>query len=163
MSDELPQLASDLFRIAVDPENLYIGGLSMGGYGALLCALTHPERYAGCAAFSSGADIRETCAIRPDSELPKELEPHIKAAFGDPPMIPDTSDLYWLAERVPSKLNLYMTCGRQDFTYDSNLRLRDVLRRNSSVSLKWEEWDGVHEWGFWNLSIKKFFEKYIEE
>lgn len=29
----------------------------MGGYGALKCALTYPEQYFGCAAFSSACDM----------------------------------------------------------------------------------------------------------
>ena len=32
------------------------------GYGALKCALTSPERYAGCAAFSAVTDLRAAMA-----------------------------------------------------------------------------------------------------
>ncbi|MBQ6147997.1 MAG: esterase family protein [Oscillospiraceae bacterium] len=163
ITEELPELASQLFQVAVDPENLYIGGLSMGGYGALLCALTYPERYAGCVAFSAGADVKGVNKLNTDPSLAKDMDTSMKAIFGDPIVVPDTSDLYWLAERVPSKLDLYMTCGRQDFTYESNVRLRDVLKTNKNVKLEWEEWDGIHEWGFWDVSIAKFFEKYIKD
>ena len=40
ISEELPVLCETLFHVAVDPDNLMIAGLSMGGYGALRCALT---------------------------------------------------------------------------------------------------------------------------
>lgn len=34
-------------------------GLSMGGYGALKCALKYPEQYAGCAAFSPACILQD--------------------------------------------------------------------------------------------------------
>ena len=166
ITQELPVLASEMFNVATDPENLYIGGLSMGGYGALLAALTYPEKYSGCAAFSSGADIKgivKTALEGAGNTVSQGLDVAAKAIFGNPPVIPDTSDLYWLAQRVNHPLRVYMTCGKQDFLYDSNTRLRDVLKKNPNVELQWEEWDGVHEWGFWDVSIQKFFEKYITD
>ena len=53
ITDELPRLAANTLRVPVDPAHLYVGGLSMGGYGALKCALTYPERYAGCISLSA--------------------------------------------------------------------------------------------------------------
>ena len=35
-----------------------MAGLSMGGYGALKLALTHPERYAAAASLSGALDLR---------------------------------------------------------------------------------------------------------
>ena len=52
LTRELPRLVSDLFRVSSAPEDTVILGASMGGFGALKAALTFPERYAACAAFS---------------------------------------------------------------------------------------------------------------
>ena len=163
VSQELPELASQLFKVAVGPEDLYVGGLSMGGYGAMLCALTYPERYRACAAFSSGADVRGVRGMSMNPDLKNGMDAAMKAIFGDPLNIPDSSDLYMLADKVSTPLTVYMTCGRQDFTFESNCRLRDRLQANPNVALEWEEWDGIHEWGFWDVSISRFFEKYIRD
>lgn len=56
--DELPRLCRHMFGLSDKRELNYVMGLSMGGCGALKCALTTPERYAGCAAFSAVADFR---------------------------------------------------------------------------------------------------------
>lgn len=54
VSTELVEIIHKMFRLPVDRENLFIGGLSMGGYGALKVALTCPDRFSKCIAFSSG-------------------------------------------------------------------------------------------------------------
>ena len=59
ITEELPELAAKQFNISVAPEDLMIAGLSMGGYGALACGLSHPERFMGIGAFSSVANLRK--------------------------------------------------------------------------------------------------------
>ena len=57
--EELPQICSRLFGLSLRREKNYIMGLSMGGYGALKCALSAPKRYAGCAAFSAAIEVEQ--------------------------------------------------------------------------------------------------------
>ena len=45
VSQELPEFIQSMFPVSSRVEDTYIAGLSMGGYGALLHGLTHPERY----------------------------------------------------------------------------------------------------------------------
>ena len=64
VSEELPAVCRRMFGLGAAREQNYIFGLSMGGYGAMKCALTYPERYAGAASFSGVADLRCTIAHR---------------------------------------------------------------------------------------------------
>ena len=57
VAKELPQKMRKMFGFSAKREKNMIAGLSMGGYGALKCALTYPEQYFGCAAFSSACDM----------------------------------------------------------------------------------------------------------
>ena len=57
ISEELPEFVTNYFPISTKPEDTYIAGLSMGGYGALMHGLTHPERYHAIGAFSAGLHI----------------------------------------------------------------------------------------------------------
>ena len=57
VSEELPQRVRELFRLSERPEDTFVAGLSMGGYGALRLALTHPERYAAAASLSGAVDV----------------------------------------------------------------------------------------------------------
>ena len=48
--DELPELVFANFP--VDPKRVGVFGHSMGGHGALICALKRPERFRSCSAFA---------------------------------------------------------------------------------------------------------------
>lgn len=104
INQELPTLCRRFFGIQPVPERTYIMGLSMGGYGAMKCAFTAPQQYAGCAGFSSVAEIqaelpqlcrwmkirqfsrtalcrhRMICLI--GGEIPRRNVPHAPPVFG---------------------------------------------------------------------------------
>lgn len=50
VTDELPRLLANAFPI--DPERLGISGHSMGGHGALVCALRRPDRFRSVSALA---------------------------------------------------------------------------------------------------------------
>jgi S-formylglutathione hydrolase FrmB len=57
LTEELPTQLSQQFGLDTSPERSFLAGQSVGGYGAMKCALTYPERYAGAAAFSAPLDL----------------------------------------------------------------------------------------------------------
>ena len=57
LSEELPELVESFFRVSQRREDTYVAGLSMGGYGAVKLALTHPERFAAAASLSGALDV----------------------------------------------------------------------------------------------------------
>lgn len=161
LTEELPTLAAEMFGVSVSPKDLMIAGLSMGGYGALKCALTYPEKYCACAAFSSACDLREIAANADVLEQTKGIHHTFEAIFGAPVAMPDESDLFLLAERNAARFNelqLYMACGKQDFLYESNVRLSNLMCTKSLKRFLYEERDGTHEWGFWDESIRRMLD-----
>ncbi|MCI8662203.1 MAG: esterase family protein [Hungatella sp.] len=166
ISEELPVLCETLFHVAVDPDNLMIAGLSMGGYGALRCALTYPGRYAACGAFSSGCNIRGSLAKSDVTDGPaKGFIRSLRAIFGENLEIPDESDIYWLAQHLgeeAKKIRMYMTCGRQDFLYEDNLKLKGILETCGLKEFVYEDWDGIHEWGYWDVAIQRFLKIFVK-
>ncbi len=157
MTEELPSLCATLFNASFAPEDLMIAGLSMGGYGALKCALTYPERYVACGAFSSACDIRAMAHL--DVTPTRGFLNTYRAVFGDPLHIPDSSDLYALAERSGDRLRhmrIYMSCGLQDRLRESNARLAGLLVQRPTRQFLYDERPGEHEWGCWDASIQDF-------
>ena len=67
-----------MFGLGAAREQNYIFGLSMGGYGAMKCALTYPDRYAG-AAFRASV----ICAGRSNAAHVSLHESEITAIFGE--------------------------------------------------------------------------------
>lgn len=57
ISEELPKICRDMFRIFNRRENNFVAGLSMGGYRALKTALRYPECFAAAASFSGAVNI----------------------------------------------------------------------------------------------------------
>ena len=50
-------MVGQFFRVSQEPADTFVAGLSMGGYGALKLALTHPERFAAAACLSGALDL----------------------------------------------------------------------------------------------------------
>lgn len=143
VSKEVPEFASNYFPISDEPEHSYIAGLSMGGYGALLHGLTHPERFAAIGSFSG--------AVMPTGN-PEEIE-----GLVDGPL-----DVTWLAKtaldgekKVPP---LYIACGEEDMLYQLNVAFKDVLTEHHA-DITWVSVPGFkHEWRFWHQQIEAFLD-----
>lgn len=150
--DELPKICRNFFGFSEKREQNYLMGLSMGGYGALKCALTTPERYAGVATFSAVADMaRFVTAL---SENKKQFQ----AIFGPELRLREEDDLLKLAAKAEGKglPRFYMACGAQDelSLCPDNLRLSDLLK-DRGADVTFESWDGQHNWDFWDPAAKK--------
>lgn len=145
--DELPKICRNFFGFSEAREKNYIMGLSMGGYGALKCALTSPERYAGVATFSAVADIREFVNTLGNNKK------QFQAIFGQALEIPEACDLMALARNadIATLPRIYMACGEQDALYDANTRLSALLQERGA-DIRFEHWTGNHDWVFWDTA-----------
>jgi putative tributyrin esterase len=128
-----------------------VAGLSMGGYGALKHAFTHPERYAAVASLSGVARIQGLVDDLPRPEL-------VERVFGGD-FAPE-DDLFQLLETVDaaSLPALYVGCGtEEDALLRHNTELVGALRARGvepHVDLR----PGVHEWGLWDAQIRDVIE-----
>ncbi len=143
IAKELPQIIEDMFNVSSAREDRYIGGLSMGGYGAMKIALTERGRYAAAIALSPVADIKN-----------KLFADHLIPVFGD--TIPDSADLFWLASEHnndPIKPRIYMTVGENDFMYDDNIKLRKHFEM-LDYDYTFVQTQGDHSWDLWDRTIQ---------
>ena len=165
ITEELTALAGEMFQISTTAEDLMIAGLSMGGYGALACGFTYPERYSGVGAFSSVANLRKFVCDDAFASR-KELQGWIKdrtGIFGEAVNYPTDKDLFYLADKASQSAKqprIFMTCGTEDFMYDDNVELRDYMR-TKNLDFCYEEWPGIHEWGFWDKSIQMMLKHFL--
>lgn len=160
ITEELPKLVSEMFQISVEPEDLMIAGLSMGGYGALKCGLTYPERYSAVGAFSSASDMEGFVTNIPVRKETVGFDRDVAGMFGETLNIPDMSRLKHLTDLCAGKEKLpkiYMACGRQDELFDQNIELRDYMIEKG-LPHKWEDWEGIHDWDFWDVAIQNFLQ-----
>ena len=114
LAEELPQYLANLFALRPAREDTLVAGLSMGGYGAMKCALLHPERYAAAAAFSGVLSL----AIF-QTHAGDERQDEFAHIFGDLRKLPGSQHdpAVWLANAAknPAGLpRLYVSCGTAD-------------------------------------------------
>lgn len=158
ISRELPKLCAHYFGLSTLREQSYIMGLSMGGYGALKCALTYPGRYAGCASFSAVTDIRRRAEQCPDSRGRGEFQ----AIFGPEGKAPAKASLFDLldrrgAEKLPK---FFVTCGEQDGLYEENCRFVRALEEKGAA-VDFRHWPGDHSWDLWDRSVEMAMDLFL--
>ena len=160
ITEELPELCYNLFRLPKEKKNNYVMGLSMGGYGAMKCALNYPEKYAGCAAFSAAMDMRGILKDIDNNQIFKVNE--AKACFGQELILPENCDLAEvLKKKEASELPpFYITCGEQDTLYEANDRMVQALEEHG-CEVTFEHWEGDHTWAVWDRSVRQAIDKLI--
>ena len=157
VSEELPQTMHHFLRLSKKPEDTYVAGLSMGGYGAMRLALTYPERFAAAASFSGAVDI-----IGRLKDLPEERLHNWRRVLGDLDRVQETEvDTFYLMKKnanAPHKPRLYVSCGTADFLYGEHQAFVPALKANGWDVTHFEKPDTTHEWGFWDEQIKAFID-----
>ncbi|MEG2813575.1 MAG: alpha/beta hydrolase-fold protein [Oscillospiraceae bacterium] len=158
VSTELIDFAHSMFNLPNSREKSYIAGLSMGGYGALKCALRKPEQYKACASFSSVCDIKNMI----NEKMPAANVDQLIAVLGQDLKVPETDDLYLLSLNLPKtcRPKIFMTCGTEDMLYPQNQSLKSHFEKNG-YDITFNEWEGDHNWDFWEQSLKIMFDFYF--
>jgi putative tributyrin esterase len=144
VSEELPRVVGQFFNVSQEPADTFVGGLSMGGYGALKLALTHPDRFAAAAALSGGIDVREI-ARRPER---REL---LHRVWGG--TVPPEADLFALLDRADHVPPLHLSCGTDDVLYDACVRFADAATA-AGVDVTTDFRPGGHVWSLWDAVIQ---------
>lgn len=164
VSKELPRISSNMFGLSQERRLNYIMGLSMGGYGALKSVFNLPDRYEGCATFSAVTDIADSVAnMRGQRALEYE------AIFGKGRTVSKDCNLFAMLESfkhsgapASEMPQFYMSCGRQDELLAQNERFASELS-SAGLDCRFESWDGVHNWDFWDPAVEKAFAFFFEE
>lgn len=155
---ELPDVIERIFRARSDRGSRAIGGLSMGGYGALRAALERPDRYcsvhshSGALTWGSADFYKELAAQTWRSQSFVE---EMRRVFGPEP---DGSrhDLFALARAARRKKPLpkiRLDCGREDYLIEANRRFSRELA-SLRIAHEYIENDGGHDWAYWDRHIQ---------
>ena len=157
IGEELVAVTRKMFHLSTRREDTFIGGLSMGGYGALRNGLAYPETFSCIAALSSAVHIFELPLDTPGRTIIGE-----DWVLGDMKAAAKTinNPRVGLAQIKEQKLPLpkiYMACGLQDHLLFASQAIRDHFREEG-IDLTYEEHDGKHDWIFWDTQIRKVLE-----
>ncbi len=164
ITEELPALCGAMFGISQKREDTFVAGASMGGYGALKCALSRPDLYSGCAGLSGAYDIHfvrdELC------KKPEDLSGG-QAILGKELEIEPENDLFALGAKIAllpeaQRPKLFFYCGTEDYLYEQGVKFFEHLDA-LSYGYFYEEGPGGHDWDFWDPAIKKVIESFAAD
>jgi S-formylglutathione hydrolase FrmB len=126
-----------------------IGGLSMGGYGALRVGLGYPQTFASITAHSG--------ALMHGSRAPAGGEgEELWRVFGPAPAGTDHDLLYLarLAQRARRLPKIRLDCGSDDFLLADNREFHQRMRR-AGIAHEYVEFAGAHNWDYWDQRIQE--------
>ena len=147
------------YRIRSTKEFRAIGGLSMGGYGALGLSMRNPDVFSSCIALSSGTFSDEEIVKQSDDQY----NTFFKNIYGNNLKGEARLTEAWkannplhLIHNVPvEKLNgirFYIDCGDDDFLYKGNSLLH-IEMRDLNISHEYRVRNGGHSWSYWRTGL----------
>lgn len=155
ITDELVQFTRRTFPLSRKREDTFIGGLSMGGYGAIVAGLKAPHTFQGCIGFSP-AMINGMIV---ENRHPYLNEQAAKTLFGLDKLSDFNGcpwDLNQLAKdhgRDETKARFFLCCGKDDIRFADN-KAFSALLIGLGYQVAWREGEGGHEWNFWNSLLE---------
>ncbi len=147
---ELLQVMRNTFPLSDRREDTFIGGLSMGGYGAVRNGMKYAENYSRIIGLSSAlfkfeSDSRGN-GVFGDSKTARESDMNYLVAYEN------------LKRRVAAgefpMPEFYLACGTKDGLLGQTRSFRDLLS-SEGVAVTYDEEDRGHDWDFWDSQIKK--------
>lgn len=154
---ELVEVTRGMFSLSRRREDTLIGGLSMGGYGAIRNGLKYRDTFSAILAFSSALILNQYLSgvleQNPQMGVPPAYYRHIfgpreQAAGGEA----DTVALAAAAAAEKNGPSLFLACGSEDFLFENNLEFHQALEGIPYPHTWWVE-PGVHNFDFWNRSL----------
>jgi S-formylglutathione hydrolase FrmB len=157
--DEVPAFCRRIFPLSPRSEDTTIGGLSMGGFGALHSGLAHSDIFGNIIALSSALITDEVSKMKEGQGNPIAPYSYYLHTFGPPEKIPGShSDPKALAKELLEQKKpiprMYMACGTEDFLIQENRNFHKYLA-DLDIKHEYVEGPGIHDWIFWNTYLAR--------
>lgn len=153
ITEDVPDAITQEIAITSTTSPLFITGLSMGGYGALLIGAKYANRFKAFSGLSSITAFDQLSKFYENGDLEA-----IRKNVTDQPAVADTI----LKNR--HHLSPFMfDCGASDLLVEENRKLHAELSANQ-IPHQYNEYEGEHNWLYWQQHIAEhllFFNKQI--
>lgn len=160
VANELVAHVDDSYRTRSVSRYRAIAGLSMGGFGALLLAMNHPDLYSTSVGLSAGIFTDDELIALPDADFENgfahwlgdglEGEERITKAWRD-------HSLLYLAQHLPTedlqKTRWYLDIGDDDDLLSKGNGDLHIVLRNRGIAHEYRVRDGDHTWEYWRSAM----------
>lgn len=121
---------------------LFIGGLSMGGFGALRLGIKYANTFTAISAHSSITSI---------DQMPLFVEEQL---LNYKNIDQNELSIYGIIQSTKNNLpHIRFDCGTEDILIEENRKLHAQLK-SDNIDHVYEEFSGGHEWPYWQEHVK---------
>lgn len=155
---ELVDYVAKTFRLSNKKEDIFIGGYSMGGFGAIHMGLIFPETFDKIFALSSALIIHNIKNMKEDFKDAVADYYYYSSTFGDLTKLDKSENnpeylITMMKEKDQKIAPIYMACGTEDFLLEENRAFHKFLLKEK-VDVHYVESQGIHDWTFWNQYLE---------
>ena len=146
--EERVQSTRRMVPLADNREDTFIGGLSMGGFGAIRNGLKYADTFSRIVALSSALHVFEGDPELFGAFLCKDPEKEWKQ------VVESDANPRWLVENLKGeKPGIYLACGRQDELFRYTEQFHGVLNK-AGFDHHYVADEGKHDWDYWDRHIR---------
>jgi S-formylglutathione hydrolase FrmB len=164
---ELIEFTRKMFNLSHEKEDTFIGGFSMGGYGAIYNGLKYTENFGKIIGFSSALIIKDIEGI---SEVFKDAIAdynYYTSVFGDLDQIIESEiNPEWLIKKMQKDSvdipKIFIRCGKDDFLLEQNRDFHNFLCKEN-IPVVYNEVEGTHDWAFCNRNLEPAIQWLVEK
>jgi putative tributyrin esterase len=132
------------FQTRAEKAGRAIGGLSMGGYGAIKLALQFPELFISAHSHSGGLEFGH--GFRDEAK-------EAALILGDQVMGGGPNDIFLLASQCANPPALWIDCGTEDFILEHSRNFHAHLDK-IGFAHEYHEFPAGHGWDYWDIHIQ---------
>jgi len=151
MAEELPAFVERHFGAIPERSGRCVGGLSMGGYGALRLALGYPDRYLSATSHSGALGFGHEATAESDFRATEFRRITGAAPAGS---LHDLFALAVRAQRAGTLPALRIDCGVDDHLVRHNRAFTAHLTE-LGIPHEYAEFPGSHSWDYWDLHVQE--------
>lgn len=156
---ELVDYIRKTFGLAMRPEDTYVMGLSMGGFGSIRTALRYPDRFGKLGAMSSALLVNGLIGMKKENEKRPGDFAYYTECFGDLDKLAESeSNPEYLVKRILAEggkmPQMYICCGTEDFLIENNREFHAFLDKQG-VEHIYRESAGGHDVVYWGENSEK--------
>ena len=165
LADELPEYLRSILPLSRDSEKTFVGGDSMGGYGAMKWALSRPDFFGAAASFSGSLRVQDRMEGKSANSGNQ-----CAGMYGDPPVIlKDSQDLFYMLEQLKRENRriprLFCCCGKADKPHIYGAFVNFTHHAQTlGVPVTASEQEGAgHTWDYWESMLPGVLDWMLEK
>jgi len=153
---ELVEETRKLLPLSKKREDTFIGGISMGGYGALYNGIRFNETFSKIVALSPATDLYELMT----NGAPGFSKEQFNSYFGSKEMyysMPKNLEKAWCETESEKRPKLFMCCGTDDILVWHSVKRFEKALTEHKVPHKFVSGPGNHELEYWEKMMDPAF------